>query len=115
MQHALDKAKEGRTTIVIAHRLSTIRNADLIVVLEHGVMMEYGSHDELMKLQGLYYDLVVTQSNKENKDDTESDSDNDTDDDNDVVETLFVRRASGEYCTILSRIYSSRNCSTNQW
>lgn len=48
----------GITTIVIAHRLSTIRDADLIVVLQKGVIVEQGTHDELMKLKGSYYDLV---------------------------------------------------------
>ena len=48
----------GITTIVIAHRLSTIRDADLIVVLKKGVIAEQGTHDELMKLKGSYYELV---------------------------------------------------------
>ncbi len=47
----------GRTSFVIAHRLSTIRNADAILVLEKGQLAEHGSHDELMKQQGLYYYL----------------------------------------------------------
>ena len=50
--------KRGITTIVIAHRLSTIRDADLIVVLKKGKIIEQGNHDELMKLKGFYYDLV---------------------------------------------------------
>ncbi|CAF4167540.1 unnamed protein product, partial [Rotaria sordida] len=56
VQDALDKAKQGRTTVVIAHRLSTIRNADLIIGLEHGRVIEYGIHDDLMKHKGLYYE-----------------------------------------------------------
>ena len=51
----------GITTIVIAHRLSTIRDADLIVVLERGHIVEQGNHDELMKLKGSYYDLVTNE------------------------------------------------------
>ena len=53
--------KRGITTIVIAHRLSTIRDADLIVVLQKGQVVEQGNHDELMKLQGFYYDLVTNE------------------------------------------------------
>jgi ATP-binding cassette subfamily B protein len=52
---------EGRTSFVIAHRLSTIRDADLILVLEHGRLVEQGTHDELMQRQGLYYYLVSQQ------------------------------------------------------
>ena len=51
----------GRTSFVIAHRLSTVRDADLIVVLEKGKIVEQGSHDELMRHQGLYYYLVSQQ------------------------------------------------------
>jgi ATP-binding cassette subfamily B protein len=51
----------GRTSFVIAHRLSTVRDADLIVVLEKGRLVEQGTHDELMKHQGLYYYLVSQQ------------------------------------------------------
>ena len=54
----------GRTTIIIAHRLSTIKNADLIVALSDGQFREMGTHDELMNLKGLYYDLVNTQATK---------------------------------------------------
>ena len=61
VQEALDKAREGRTTIVVAHRLSTIRNADVIISLEDGLVAEKGSHSELMQLKGLYYNLVTAQ------------------------------------------------------
>ena len=57
IERALGKLLSGRTAFVIAHRLSTIRNADLIVVLEHGVVVEQGSHDDLMARQGLYTSL----------------------------------------------------------
>src|SRR5580698_7407669 len=72
VQDALDKAKEGRTTIVIAHRLSTIRNADLIIGLDRGEVVEHGSHDELMERKGLYYELVTAQSQKEEVHDSDS-------------------------------------------
>ncbi|KAB0339976.1 hypothetical protein FD754_023504 [Muntiacus muntjak] len=60
VQAALDKAREGRTTIVIAHRLSTIRNADVIAGFDEGVIVEQGSHRELMKKEGVYFRLVNT-------------------------------------------------------
>jgi ABC-type multidrug transport system fused ATPase/permease subunit len=56
-----DQLLHGRTSFVIAHRLSTIRDADLILVLEKGRLVEHGSHEELMKLQGLYYYLCSQQ------------------------------------------------------
>ncbi|KAL2777417.1 phosphatidylcholine translocator ABCB4 isoform A [Daubentonia madagascariensis] len=62
VQAALDKAREGRTTIVIAHRLSTVLNADVIAGLEDGVIVEQGSHSELMKKEGVYYKLVNMQT-----------------------------------------------------
>ena len=61
IQDALEVVKRGRTTFIIAHRLSTIRNADLILVLDHGVIAERGSHDELMALQGRYYQMYQLQ------------------------------------------------------
>jgi ATP-binding cassette subfamily B (MDR/TAP) protein 1 len=59
VQQALDAAAKGRTTIVIAHRLSTIRNADVIAVVHKGVIVESGTHDELMKLPNGHYQAMV--------------------------------------------------------
>jgi ATP-binding cassette subfamily B protein/subfamily B ATP-binding cassette protein MsbA len=61
IQQALERLMRGRTTIVIAHRLSTVRNADKIVVLEDRTVRETGTHDELMRLDGLYRKLYTVQ------------------------------------------------------
>ena len=55
----MDQLMRGRTTFVIAHRLSTVRDADAIIVLEHGRVVERGSHDELLALRGRYYQLYT--------------------------------------------------------
>ncbi|XP_023573757.1 phosphatidylcholine translocator ABCB4 isoform X2 [Octodon degus] len=62
VQAALDRARKGRTTIVIAHRLSAVRSADVIAGLEGGVIVEQGSHCELMRREGLYCKLVSAQT-----------------------------------------------------
>ena len=55
----MDALMRGRTTFVIAHRLSTVRNADEIIVLDHGRIIERGSHAELLKHKGVYYQLYT--------------------------------------------------------
>ena len=61
VQEALKVALKGRTSIVIAHRLSTVRDADQILVLEKGAIVERGTHEELVALGGLYSDLYSRQ------------------------------------------------------
>jgi ATP-binding cassette subfamily B protein len=53
--------RQGRTSFVIAHRLSTIRDADLILVMEHGAIVEQGTHDALIEAQGAYHRLYQSQ------------------------------------------------------
>lgn len=61
IQDAMHQIMKNRTSIIIAHRLSTIRDADLIIVMDHGQIAEQGSHEELMKKKGKYYTLYMTQ------------------------------------------------------
>jgi ATP-binding cassette subfamily B (MDR/TAP) protein 1 len=58
VQEALDKASVNRTTITIAHRLSTIKNSDLILVMDRGMVMEQGTHNELIDKKGIYFSLT---------------------------------------------------------
>lgn len=61
IQKAMAELRKGRTSFVIAHRLSTIRNADVILVLDKGSIIEQGNHEELMERKGFYYDLYQSQ------------------------------------------------------
>ena len=71
IQQALDKIFKNRTSIIIAHRLSTVRNADMIIVLHEGKIAEKGSHDELIKLDGLYKQLYEMQFKYETEEEME--------------------------------------------
>ena len=61
IQNAMDKLMENRTSFIIAHRLSTIKNADLILVMDNGGIVEQGNHDELLKKDGFYAKLYNSQ------------------------------------------------------
>jgi ATP-binding cassette subfamily B multidrug efflux pump len=61
VQHAMAALRTDRTSFVIAHRLSTIRDADMILVMENGRIVEQGGHDELLAARGAYYSLYMTQ------------------------------------------------------
>ena len=64
VQEAFDKLMKGRTSFVIAHRLSTIKDADLILVMKDGDIIEQGSHEELLAAKGFYADLYNSQFDK---------------------------------------------------
>ncbi|MCI8421194.1 MAG: ATP-binding cassette domain-containing protein, partial [Clostridia bacterium] len=59
VQQGMDRLMEGRTVFVIAHRLSTVQNSDMIIVLDHGRIIEKGNHDELIAQRGQYYQLYT--------------------------------------------------------
>jgi len=66
IQAGLKKLRQGRTTLAIAHRLSTIADADQIIVLDKGRIVEHGKHEDLLAQKGYYYDLYTLQQNREN-------------------------------------------------
>ena len=59
IEKGMDRIMENRTTFVIAHRLSTVRNANAIMVLENGEIIERGDHDDLLRQKGRYYELCT--------------------------------------------------------
>jgi ATP-binding cassette subfamily B protein len=61
IQEAMDRLMVGRTSVIIAHRLSTIRNADLILVMDEGDIVETGKHEELLERNGFYAELYNSQ------------------------------------------------------
>ena len=61
IRHAMEQLRQGHTSFVIAHRLSTVRDADLILVMDHGRIVEHGTHQQLMARRGLYKDLYEAQ------------------------------------------------------
>ncbi len=61
IQDAMVKLMENRTSLIIAHRLSTIQDADCIIVMDQGRIVETGNHDELIRQKGRYYELYMTQ------------------------------------------------------
>lgn len=68
IQEAIERLISGRTTLMIAHRLSTLRKANKIIVVDQGRIIEFGSHDELMALNGKYHKLIEIQSMGQHQD-----------------------------------------------
>ncbi|KAK9447474.1 P-loop containing nucleoside triphosphate hydrolase protein [Limtongia smithiae] len=95
VQEALDRASKNRTTIVIAHRLSTIKDADNIVVMRRGVIIEQGTHDELLTKKGDYYDLVEAQKIEQQKKEQEEKLEV-ADNEEEGIELEFVQEATEE-------------------
>ncbi|VDL59798.1 unnamed protein product [Hymenolepis diminuta] len=77
VQTALDKAGVGRTVIMVAHRLTTVRNADKILVVDKGVVKESGTHDELVQYNGIYANMLSSQTKKKNEEYSDSEPESD--------------------------------------
>lgn len=91
VQDALDKAAADRTTIVIAHRLSTVKNADLIVVMNKGSIVEQGTHHELIEQKGMYFSLVNSQTiMKQNDDGSDTAADDKLEEDVVAIQSLTM-------------------------
>ena len=65
IQTAMERVTKGRTTLMIAHRLSTVRNTDLILVVKNGIIVEQGTHAELLTKKGYYHELYTRQYEEE--------------------------------------------------
>ncbi|XP_069068459.1 ATP-dependent translocase ABCB1-like [Pleurodeles waltl] len=102
VQEALDKARNGRTTILIAHRLSTVRTADVIAGFENGIVVEQGSHSELMEKKGIYYSLVMQQSQKKDSDEEEVETEDETDDELGTFDDSIVKEKGERRKSIMS-------------
>ncbi|KAK9453362.1 P-loop containing nucleoside triphosphate hydrolase protein [Dipodascopsis uninucleata] len=87
VQEALDRAAKNRTTIVIAHRLSTIKDADCIVVMKRGEIIEMGTHNELLAKNGEYFELVQSQKIEKAKESSDESSSSETESDFDEKDT----------------------------
>ncbi|KAM4702863.1 ATP-dependent translocase ABCB1-like [Rhinophrynus dorsalis] len=116
VQSALDKARAGRTTIVIAHRLSTIRTADVIAGFHNGIVVEQGTHDDLMNKKGVYYSLVMLQNFDKEIDENgeieeDSESEEFTEDENDYVEEIVEDLQEHNGPEIVSRDHFHRHSS----
>jgi ATP-binding cassette subfamily B (MDR/TAP) protein 1 len=98
VQRALDRASEGRTTIVIAHKLATIRKADNIVVMKTGKIIEQGTHDGLMKQDGTYAQLVRIQDLTVSK--SQSDTESDVQDDEAAEDPADLVKSLTRYATV---------------
>ncbi|KAK9328060.1 P-loop containing nucleoside triphosphate hydrolase protein [Lipomyces starkeyi] len=101
VQDALDKASSNRTTIVIAHRLSTVTNADMIVVMKRGVILEKGTHEELIARRGDYYELVKAQNVEQDiKDKTPANDTDRADSIEDILDEKAILEAHGRECQL---------------